>query len=142
MLDQATRWHPAEDIDAPCADISFAYKGTNSLAVTMHFSRVVDRPNRDLVLWFKSAIALRWTTESSEENGYANPLPKCSRASWSSQTFPLIRIRNSTWLRERASRDPVEAQGRAHYLLVSMNDVCELLALFVAADWINGDADA
>jgi len=141
MVDQASRWHPAEGIDSPCADISFAYKGTNSLAVTMHFSRVVDRPNRDLVLWFKSAIALRWTTESLEMSSYADPLPKCSSDRWSSWTYPLIRVRNSTWLREHASRDPVESQGREHYLLVSMNDVCELLALFVAAAWINGDAD-
>jgi len=142
MLDRAVRWKAAEDIDAPCADISFAYRGPNSLAVTMHFSRVVDRPNRDLVLWFKSAIALRWTTESLEVSGITEPLPKCSSERWSPWTYPLIRIQDSTWLREHTSRNPVEARGREHYLLVSMNDVCEVLALFASADWIDGDAEA
>ncbi len=142
MLDHCIRWKAAPDIDSPCADISFSYKGPNSLAVTMHFSRVVERPNRDLVLWFKDAIALRWSTDSSALSERFDSLPNCTADRYSSWTFPLIKIRNSSWLREHASRNPADAHGREHFLLVSMNDVCELLAVSVLAIWVDADAAA
>jgi len=141
MAEKWKRWNVAPHIDSPCADISFSYKGPNALAVTMHFSRVVDRPNRDLVLWFKDAIALRWWSESSVLSEYGVAIPRCSAEKWCSWPFPLSRVQNSAWLREHAAKNPGEAQGRDHFALVSMNDVCELLAVSVIATWIDGDAD-
>lgn len=142
MPEKWKRWNVAPDIDSPCADISFSYNGPNALAVTMHFSRIIDRPNRDLVLWFKDAIALRWWTEASVLSEYHELLPKCSTERWRSWSFPLIKVQNSSWLRQHAARDPVQSQGREHFLLVSMNDVCELLAVSVIATWVNADSGA
>ena len=99
-----------------------------------------DEANRDLVLWFKNAIALRWGAESAGLSQLAESLPKCSAERWSAWTFPLLKIQESSWLREHAARSPVDAQGREHFLLVSMNDVCELLAVFVVATWVDAGA--
>lgn len=136
MTDHATRWKVLPDIDSPCADITFAYGGPNALSITMHFSRVVSQPDRDLVIWFKDATALRWSTDPTVLAERFEALPKCIAEPWSSCTFPLIKVEHSSWLREHAAFDPTATLGRAHFLLVSINDVCELLAVPVTAMWV------
>jgi hypothetical protein len=134
------RWKIAKDIDSPCADLSYSYTGANTLAVTMRFSRVVDRPDRDLVIWFTGVIAFRWETDLSALLEVSESLPKCSSERWATSTFPLLTVERSAWLLSYASRDPTEAQGRRHIVLVTLNGVCEVLALPNAvATWVNAN---
>ena len=135
------RWQIAKDIDSPCADLSYSYTGANTLAVTMHYSRVVDRPERDLVIWFTGVLAFRWDTDWSALLELSESLPKCSSERWATSTFPLLTVDRSQWLLSYASRDPVEALGRKHIVLVTLNGICELLALpKVVATWVNANS--
>jgi hypothetical protein len=139
-IEHCKRWDVVADLDSPCEDISYAYRGPNALEIIMHFSRVVDRANRDLVLWFKNVIALRFETESTLLD-LPEPLPKCAPGDWSAQTFPLLIVHRSRWLQTYILRDPLETQGRIHYVLISLNGVCELLAICVMATWVDVDPD-
>jgi hypothetical protein len=119
----------AADIDSPCADLLYSYIGANVVSVTMLLSRVVDRPSQDLVLWFRGVIVFSVETDRSVLLELPTSLPKCSNERWGSSIFPLTIVEHSQWLRPHASRKPVEVDGRRHFVLVTMNAICEVLAL-------------
>jgi hypothetical protein len=103
----------------------------------MHFSRVVDGPDRDLELLFRGAVASRWTEESfSSLHDGPDAFPKCPDPRWAQWTYPLIQVMDSRWL--LTYLDNAGAEGRCHFLLISMNDLLDVLALpDVAANWID-----
>jgi hypothetical protein len=136
MKERCGIWQPTTGIEAPCADISFRYEERDCVRVQMHFSRVKDGLQQDLELLFHGSIALRWTEEAfSMVHSAPRPLPKCQGVRWAGWTFPLLQIFDSAWLQEHAGYPA--AAGRQHFLLVSMNDLVDVLARpDVSAKWI------
>jgi len=127
--DRCMKWDVVPSIDSPCADISLTYNNPDTVIVTMHFSHVKGLPSRDLVLTFDGAISLRWESETFGLNPLPEPTPRCTAAAWESWIFPLLKIEDSSWLRAHLNNNPVAAEGRAHFALVTMNDLLQVLAL-------------
>ena len=140
--ESAIKWEPAEGILWPCADISFSRQEADTVSVTMHFSRVLDGSPRDLLLMFTGAIALRWESESSGSYPLPPSPPRCPDP-WSRWIFPLIRVEHSAWFSEVESQNPPAAAGRAHFWLISMNDLVHVLARpEVSARWLSPTPEA
>jgi hypothetical protein len=137
------RWEPVPGIESPCSDIAFSFESNRVLTITMYFHPMVDAPNRDLVMKFKDAIAFKWNEESV---GFIHPLPPpgptidiSRRSKW---TFPTLQVINSSWLAEYLDGYPDAAEGRAHFVLLSLDDEVEILASpDVEAEWIDGPPD-
>lgn len=141
MKERCCRWEPTSGIVGPAADISFAYSGRENAFVTMHFSRVVGLPMQDLLLRFRDIVALRWELECPGFDPVPKELPKCTVAKWTTWTFPLLRIEESSWLRKYAPIYQLpKGPSLSHFLLISMNDLVQLIARSDAtAEWIPGD---
>ena len=144
MEDHCIRWEPTPGVIGPAADISFAYAGRDNAAVTMHFSRVAGLPDEDLVLRFTCVVALRWELECPGLNPMPLELPKCTSAKWTKWTFPLLKIEKSSWLEQYAPiYKPREGLVLSHFLLVSMNDLVQIIARADAStEWIAARGDA
>jgi hypothetical protein len=129
-------WYPLEMSSQPCADISFRRIGSTAIEVTMHFSRVAGGMGQDLRLLFNEALGFRWMEELPYAMaGEALPtLPKCADPQWSSWTAPLLVSDDSRWVTDVAGH-PVFASAR-HFLMISMNEVVEVLAKpSIVATW-------
>jgi len=136
-MQQCLIWDPLPGLDFPCADMSFAYNPPYRVIARMRFSNIVNGPSSDLQLSFSGAIALRWESESFGLIPLPKPLPKCRSESWSRYTFPLLRVEHSSWLAEHEAYYLLAAEGRAHFALVSLNDLLHILALpDVDTQWI------
>ena len=130
-------WEPVGNIDTPCADLAFSYTPPDGLAVRMRFSNVVGGPENDLLLTFTGAIAAQWESECFCLIPIPDPLPMCSSSQWNTWTFPFLRVENSRWLAAHDARHPVAAEGRNHFVLVTMNDLLHVLAKpTVIATWV------
>jgi len=133
----STRWEPISGIVSPAADLSFCYSPPENLRVKMHFSNVVGASENDLSLTFSGVIAAQWESESFGLIPIPEPLPTCSSAKWSTWTFPLLHIENSIWWAAHDARNPVGAEGKEHFVLVTMNELLHVLAEpNVSATWI------
>lgn len=125
-------------IQSACADLSFSLDARDRLVVTMHFSFMVGQPRRDLLLAFSGPISIRWEQESFGLNPLPTPLPRIEGGRHPAWTFPLLQIEDSSWLIAHESNNPPAAARRAHFALVSLNDLVQILALpEVAAEWID-----
>jgi hypothetical protein len=138
---RASLWNPAPDIVGPCADISFERLLAGELLITMHFSNVVGLPNKDLQLRFIDALAVRWEVECPGFETVPAELPKCAASEWNRWTFPLLTVEGSGFLEQ--FRPIYERDGAAklgHFLLVSMNDLIQVVAprSCVEAAWVPG----
>jgi hypothetical protein len=143
MQGHCSKWEPAPGIVGPSADISFAYSGRDKASVTMHFSRVVGLPPEDLLLRFEGLVALRWELECPGFDPVPKDLPKCTEVQWRIWTFPLLKIEESEWLKQyQPIYEPAKAPSLSHFLLVSMNDLVQLIARSDAtAEWISVRSD-
>jgi len=138
---QCSRWEPADQIVGPCADISFAYSTRESVSATLHFSQTAGLPNRDLVLTFNGVLSLLWELEGPGVSAMPRNLPRCTAPEWKTWTFPLLQVTGSEWLRQYQSIYPAGPVPLAHFLLVSTNDLVQLVARADAvAAWIPGRA--
>ncbi len=128
MSQNITPWEIDAQIEAPCADISFASLPDRALRVTMHFSSVRGGLPNDLEIVFGQAYALTWHNESlhSVSVQWPKPLPQLSSGKWKGWTYPLLRIRGSEWLK-RFDFMP-QAKQMGHFALVAMNDIVEVVA--------------
>ena len=130
-------WEPVSGIETPCADLTFCYVHPHGLEVRMHFSNVVGGPENDLLLKFSGAIAIQWESETFGLVPIPGPLPKCHSPNWDTWTFPLLRVQNSSWWATYDARNPIAAEGRNHYVLVTMDDLLHVLAeTTVTATWV------
>jgi hypothetical protein len=133
-------WEPIEGIDFPCAGLSFSYASTSTLRVLMHVSRIVNGPPEDLELIFPGVIAQRWTDEAlgSIFERTCGPMPKCRSERWSDWTYPLLTVRESSWLSNYQSIPGLPGvEGCQHFALICMNDLLDVLALpDVEARWV------
>jgi hypothetical protein len=139
----ASVWEPVPGIAGPCADISFERPASgNALVVTMHFSRTKGLPNRDLRLRFDGPLALRWEDECPGFDPVPDRLPKCATPEWREWTFPLLTVQGAELLDQvRAVRQWVGEPAISHFLLVSMNDLIQIVARSeVSAEWGPGVA--
>ena len=145
MAEHSVMWEPIAGIDSPCADLSFSYASTGRLRVLMHFSRVAKGPTEDLELVFSGVIAQRWVDEGfgSIFEPARGLLPKCRSELWSGWTFPLLTVRESSWLATFQSIPGLPgAQHLQHFALICMNDLLDVLALSdVAARWVSPGGD-
>ena len=134
--ERISKWEPVAGIDCPCADISFAYRGPDTVSVTMHFSRVIGGLPRDLLLTFHGAISMRWESECFGLIPLSDARPFCG-GEWSRWSYPLLRVDPSAWLDTHEARHPVATKGRTHFALIAMNDLFHILALpHVDAVWL------
>ena len=131
-------WEPVPGIIGPCADISFERPASgNALRVTMHFSRTKGLPSQDLHLRFDGPLALRWEDECPGFDPVPEQLPKCATATWREWAFPLLKVEGSELLRQvRAIHELDGTPEIAHFLLVSMNDLVQIVARSeVRSEW-------
>jgi hypothetical protein len=137
---RAAIWQPVDGIVGPCADMSFSYSGRDRTFVTMHFSHVKDLPENDLTLDFRGAVAMKWELECPGFNEMPQDLPKCRDPKWQMWTFPLLQVEDSSWLQQfKPIYEHPQGSKLAHFLLVSMNDLVQLIAnAEVGAKWIVG----
>lgn len=128
MSQSITRWEFDAQIEAPCADISFATLPDRKLRVLMHFSLVRDGLPSDLEIIFDQAYALTWHDESlhSVSVHWPRPLPKLLSGKWKGWTCPLLQIHGSEWLKRFESM-PL-AKHSVQFALVAMNDIVEVVA--------------
>ena len=132
-------WQPAEGIVGPCAELSFSYSERDAARVTMHFSLQPGLPNRDLVLRFHGMVAMLWELEGPGVSALPRNLPKCTANEWRNWTFPLVNVEGSEWLAQYQAIYHAGSTPLAHFLLVSMNDVLQLIARRdVHAEWVPG----
>jgi hypothetical protein len=104
----------------------------------MHFSLMRGAPKRDLRLQFTGLISLRWVDESFDVIHLPKPWPQIGAGEHPTWTFPLLQIEHSSWLQDHENVNPVAAEGRVHFALISLNDLVHILALPVAtATWID-----
>jgi hypothetical protein len=141
--EHCVRWEPVQGIAFPCSNITFSFEISGLVVVRMYFSQMRDVPNRDLVLKFKDAIAFKWDQEAV---GWIHPLPQpipaIDESPWAKWGVPLLQVINSSWLAEYADGYPQMAEGRAHFVLLSLSDEVQILASpDVEAEWVDGPAD-
>lgn len=138
---QCSRWEPADQLVGPCADISFSYSTRESVSVTMHFSLTPGLPNRDLVIHFNGVLSLLWELEGPGVSAMPRNLPKCVAPEWKTWTFPLLNVTGSEWLGQYQAIYHNGPTPLAHFLLVSTNDLVQLIARADAvAEWAPGRA--
>jgi hypothetical protein len=132
------KWEIVPELDYPCADISFSYTPPDKIEVLMRFSCVKGLAPKDLRLIFDGAVTFAWESEYSCSIPLPKPLPKCASEKWNRWTFPLLEIRNSAWRQNFYNAMPPAAEGRSHYVLVSMNDVVHILSTAnIHATWVD-----
>lgn len=126
ILDEVIEW--------PSADISFTWRSHAgaSFIVTLHFSRVVGLPDRDLQLNFRRPLAVSWEDERFNHIPYPNPIPRCALPGLDQFAYPTILIEGSAWADRYAASfytaDEFPSHPVRHYLLMSMNDILHVLA--------------
>jgi hypothetical protein len=131
-------WEPVTGVDMPCADLLYRYDPPEHIEVRLRFSNVVNGLENDLLLKFSGAISAQWESESFGLIPIPVPLPKCRSPQWDTWTFPLLRIENSSWWAVHDARHPIAAEGRSHFVLVTMNDLLHVLAKpAVNATWVS-----
>jgi hypothetical protein len=115
-------------VDAPCAGIAFSRLKDWNLKVVMYFSHVVDGIGEDLEITFERAFALTWHEEAlhSVSIHMPKPLPTLRAGKWDKWTYPFLQIHQSEWTK-RLDFMP-QANGLIHIVLVSMNDIIEVVA--------------
>ena len=107
----------------------------------MHFSLTPGLPNRDLVIYFNGVLSLLWELEGPGVSAMPRNLPKCPAPEWKTWTFPLLNVTGSEWLAQYQAIYHNGPTPLAHYLLVSTNDLVQLIARAdVVAEWIPGRA--
>jgi hypothetical protein len=150
VAEVAEKWLPLAGINAPCADISFSWKGKHqkglSLSVRMYFSWVTDGIENDLEMTFKQPLAIRWEDELPGIIFSLNGLPKCPDGQFSQWTHPTLIIRDSSWAKTYAdsmySKSCPEYGKITHYFLVSMNDLVHVLCESEpVVQWVPGEDD-
>jgi hypothetical protein len=136
MFELATTFHAIDGVDCPCADISCSGSDLDHVEVLMHFSRVTGGLTKDLSLTFDGVLALRWMDEAAHSVSglMPGPLPKCQEHQWQNWVYPILTVSHSKWLK---SFDFLPAaKGRAHYALISMNHIVEVIGKPPAARWV------
>jgi hypothetical protein len=133
-MERAIKWEIAEDLDVPCADISYQWNSEAKalLVVTMHFSRVINGYGKDLELIFERPLALNWEDESYSLIGLPNNLPKCSSKQFNGWTYPTLIVTGSKWADLYAARTHTEEKfkthGVTHFAFIAMNDLLHILS--------------
>jgi hypothetical protein len=115
-------------VNAPCAGIAFSRPKDWDLKVVMYFSHVVDGIAEDLEITFERAFALTWHEEAlhSVSIPWPKPLPTLAGGKWDRWTYPFLQIYQSEWIK-RFDFMP-QSKGLGHIVLVSMNDIIEVVA--------------
>jgi hypothetical protein len=115
MSERASAWHPVPDINEGFGSISFSYDSNDSRTAL-----VVMNGARRLSLRFTTVIAFQIEDDCPGNFKLPVALPRLN-AKW---VFPLLRVENSTWL----SQWPMWP-NLAHYVLLSLDDLVQLIAL-------------
>ena len=133
-MEAARKFILDSEIDWPSADISYTWKSRAgaSLVVILHFSRVVDRPERDLKLDFGRPLALSWEDECFAFIPTPAGLPMCTLERFRHWAYPTLVVEGSAWADRYAANiypaDEFEHHPVRHYLLLSMNDTLHILS--------------
>ena len=136
-MSQTQIWEPVRDLAVPCADISLHWtSGTHAqLVVQMHFSHVIGGFESDLELSFRDAMYFAWEDESLSVMPVPKDLPLCKDPAFSDWVYPTLVLKNSPMASAYADKafekdDPRHANV-GHFLLVSMNDVLQVISVGV-----------
>lgn len=135
MSGHANQWEIIQDLDVPCADISYQWQSSEDaqLTVTMHFSRVPGGFASDVQLIFPNPMTLIWEDESLGLVPLPDQLPLCQAPDFHDWVYPTLiiedselatRYADSTFEREDARWADVE-----HFVMVSMNDLLHVVSL-------------
>ncbi|HLX95936.1 MAG TPA: hypothetical protein VKU37_09335 [Verrucomicrobiae bacterium] len=121
MATLATKWQPVSDIDSAFGSISYSFQD-DAMVVRMIGSRT-------LVLHFSGVVMFRFEQEGP---GWFDPLPRPLPMVAPSQTFPLLLIEGSEWLKLSSL---IHKESR-HFALISHDHLVQLIAKSdVQAHW-------
>jgi hypothetical protein len=121
MATLATKWQPVSDIDSAFGSISYSFQD-DAMVVRMIGART-------LVLHFSGVVMFRFEQEGP---GWFDPLPHPLPMVAPSQTFPLLLIEGSEWLKLSS----VLHKDMRHFALISYDHLVQLIAKSdVQAHW-------
>jgi hypothetical protein len=110
MTAVAIKWQPVSDIDSAFGSVSYSFQN-DALVVRMVGVRTP-------ILHFSGVVAFRFEQECPGFDPH--PLPMLAP----SQTFPLLVIDGSEWLKQF----DLIYKGRRHFALISYGDLVQLIA--------------
>ena len=133
------KWLPEASVQQPCSDISYSREANreNLTKVTMHFG-----DHQDLLLTFQDVLSLRYCDDlfDLEPPVPINAIPRLEIGSNPGWSFPLLKVENSTWLEWHLRRLPTEDGLHAHFVIISLNSLVQLIALSdVKVEWLLND---
>lgn len=146
MEHRAISWRQVE-VDSLCADISVTRESRAGakLQVRMHFSRVVDGPDKDLLLTFPCAYHFQWEEESFGLTDMPNQMPRLEHGHMPNWPQPLLLVEGSPlaarYADRRFSENDPDRGSVLHFLLMSLNDFVHVISLGEPDhEWVPGDA--
>jgi hypothetical protein len=113
MTERVAKWQPVSDIDCPFESILYSFHRDQLLVVRLIGFRTLE-------LHFSGVVGLRFEQECPGFDFLELPLPMLS----SSQTFPLLLVQESEWLK----RFTGIYGNLSHFALVSSDHLVQLLA--------------
>lgn len=123
-----------KNLETPCADISFKWLSSkkSSLAITLHFSRVLDGFDKDIKLVFSQPISVVWEDESFQIFELPENLPRCDSDNFKNWTYPSLVLPESKWANLYAARmldaEDFKHHALKHFVFFSMNDLLHVLS--------------
>ncbi len=139
MTSSCSKWEPVSGIVGPCGSISVSYSGGMCGSVTLHFAAFTGLPAKDLLIHFRTLVALKYETECPGFEPDPTDLPKCSEPAMAMWTFPLLKIEGDPWLAQyqQIYQATSGAAPLSHFFFVSMGDLVHVVACADAvAEWI------
>jgi hypothetical protein len=102
MVEQQTavRWCPLADIpETPIEDLALESSRAGQLRLVLRYSQIPVNPDRDLMVEFSDALALRmhWDGDAPVVGRLIDP-PHCADEKFSRCIWPLLIVKNSQWL--------------------------------------------
>jgi hypothetical protein len=94
------RWQPLTDIpETPCEDFVLESSQAGQLSLVLRYSLIPGNPDRDLMIDFSEALALRvhWDGDAPVVGRLTDP-PRCASDKFSQFIWPLLIVKDSRWL--------------------------------------------
>lgn len=118
------KWEPVEGIVTPAASALIA-ENIDGLTVTLLFSEIIDGSHSDLRLKFGRVLAYTVYEEFVHPWQPSESPPRLA-GQWGNYVYPLLQIRDSTWIGSLENLLFVHPDS-VHYRLLTLNQIVDVL---------------
>lgn len=118
------KWVPIEGISTPAAS-ALIVEDRDGLTVTLLFSEIIDGSHSDLCLKFGHVLAYTVYEEFVHPWPGSESAPKLA-GQWENYVYPLLQIRDSTWISSLENLLFVHP-GTIHYRLLTLDQIVDVL---------------